>query len=351
MPLGGSRRQIRFARDRFSPVSGWFVFIWLLLACAPLRAQGTVESFYKGRTITITIGFPPAGSYDLYARLVAAHMGKYIAGHPNFIVQNRSSGGIAALRAFYENAPKDGATIGIFPETVAIVQLTHPDLGAWKVQELSYIGSLANVNAVFLLRKGAPAQTIDALKKIPVNVGCNSQLGVSYINPEIMKKLAGFAFHIICGYPGTNSLPVAIARGEIDMVSGAWTAWKGRSEVSDGTLWPVIQSGLKRHKDLANVPLMQELVSAPQDKMVIEFMSAGSAIGRALIVPGGVPSERVSALRDAFDQMTKDPAFLKMAEDIGAEIDPTSGEATQAISNAILATPPAVVQRAIEASK
>jgi len=65
-------------------------------------------------------------------------MGKYIPGRPNFIVQNKP-GGIGVLRSFYEAAPKDGSMIGIFPETIAIVQLTQPEIGKWKVQELNYI--------------------------------------------------------------------------------------------------------------------------------------------------------------------------------------------------------------------
>src|SRR4029077_10577609 len=202
-------------------------------------------------------------------------------------------------------APKDGSTIGIFPETIAIVQLTRPEIGKWKAQELSYIGSFANVNAVFMVRKGAPATTVEELKTTPINVGCNTPIGVSYINPAIMKKFGGLEFKIVCGYPGTASLPIALARGEIDMVTGAWTGWKNRSEVTGGELKPIIQSGLARHKELPDVPLMQEVISDPIGKKVAEFMSAGSAIGRALITPPGVPAERIAALRNAFDQLVK----------------------------------------------
>jgi len=322
--------------------------IWLT---APSHAQNNIESFYKGRVITILIGYPPAGSYDIYARLTAAHLSKHIPGHPSLIVQNKPNGGIGLLRSFYESAPRDGSMIGIFPETIGIVQLTNPEIGKWKVQDLFYLGSFANVNAVFMIRKGAPAATIEELKKTSVNVGCNTPIGVSYINPTIMKNVGGFPFHIICGYPGTNSLPIALARGEIDMISGAWTGWKNRAEVLNGEVKPVIQSGLYRHKDLADVPLMQELVSDPRDKKVVEFLSAGAAIGRALILPRGVPAERVQALRTAFDSLVKDPEFIRQTGEINVELDPKSGPETQAISNTILATPPDIVHRANEVSK
>ncbi len=322
----------------------------VVLGCAYAQAQDGVAGFYGGRTLPIVIGYPPGGSYDIYARLAAAHLGKYIPGRPGVIVQNKP-GGIGMMRSFYETAPKDGSTIGIFPETIAIVQLTHPEIGKWNARDLSYIGSFANVNAVFMVRKGAPATTVEELKQTPINVGCNTPLGVSYINPAIMKQFGGLKFKIICGYPGTASLPIALARGEIDMVTGAWPAWKNRSEVTTGEVKPIIQSGLARHKELPDVPLMQEVISDPIGKQVAQFMSAGSAIGRALIAPPGVPAERIAALRNAFDQLVKDPQFLQQAAAADAELDPKSGLETQGISNAILATPRDVINSAIAITK
>jgi len=322
----------------------------LLLGLAGAQAQDAVAAFYRGRTISITIGYPPGGSYDSYSRLAAANMGKYIPGRPSFVVQNKP-GGIGVMRSFYETAPRDGATIGIFPETIGIVQLTQPEIGKWNVRDLSYIGSFANVNAVFMVRKGAPATTIEELKTTAINVGCNTPVGVSYINPAIMKTFGGLKLNIICGYPGTASLPIALARGEIDMVTGAWTGWKNRSEVVRGEIKPIIQSGLARHRDLPDVPLMQEAISDPTGKKVAEFMSAGSAIGRALIVPPKVPPERVAALRSAFEALVKDPEFLRQAAQTDIEVDPKSGPETQAISDAILGTPPEVVRSALAVSK
>ncbi len=100
----------------------------VFLACASAQGQNGVAACYSGRTISIIIGYPPGGSYDTYSRLAAAHMGQYIPGHPHFNVRNKP-GGIGVIRSFYETAPKDGSMIGIFPETIAIVQLTHPEIG------------------------------------------------------------------------------------------------------------------------------------------------------------------------------------------------------------------------------
>jgi tripartite-type tricarboxylate transporter receptor subunit TctC len=322
------------------------------LPTTPASGQDSISGFYQGKTITILIGHPPGGSYDLYARLAAAHMPKHIPGRPNIIVQSKPGGsGVVGVSFFYSNAPKDGTMMGLFPETIAHTQLTEPKVGTWKMQELAYVGSFANVNAVFMMRKGSPAQTLEDMRSIKTNVGCSGRIGQSYINPALLKAFGGYKFEIICGYPGSNDYPIALARGEVDLVSSAWNNWSRRSDVLDGSLRPVIQSGLRRHKDLKDIPLMQDLLDNPQHKKVAEFLSSGSAIGRALLVPKAIPSERLDTLRKAFDAVVLDPAFIADATRASAELDPTSGIEVQNISDNILATPKDIIELAIDAGK
>jgi hypothetical protein len=119
--------------------------------------------------------------------------------------------------------------------------------------------------------------------------------------------------------------------------------------LSDGSLIPIIQGGLKRTRDLANVPLMQELVSDQRTKNILEFISAGSAIGRALIAPPGVPADRIAALRTAFDQLVEDPAFKAAAAKRGAELEPTPGAQVQGYSEAIARAPKDIIDAAASA--
>jgi tripartite-type tricarboxylate transporter receptor subunit TctC len=145
--------------------------------------------------------------------------------------------------------------------------------------------------------------------------------------------------------------PMVLARGEVDVISGAWNAWRRRPDVIDGTLRPVIQSGLKRHGELPDIPLMQELLDDPKHKQVAEFLSSASTIGRALLVHRAVPGERIAALRQAFDEMVKDPMFIMQAERASAELDPAPGVDVQKISDAIVATPKEIIDMAAAAQK
>jgi len=322
-------------------------------ALAPqFAAAQSVEQFYKSNTLTITIGHPPGGSYDLYARLAADHLKNHLPGSPTTIVQHRpGGGGVKAVAWFYAQAPRDGSNIGLFPETIGQTQILQPDIGRWKVQEMRYVGSFAPVNAVFMIRKDAPAKSPQEMLKTEIKVACTGRNSQSYQSPAALKELGGFKFDLVCGYPGSAEATLALLRGETDMLSSAWNSWRSghRAEIESGAIRPVIQVGLVRNKELPNVPLMQELVDDPKVKQALEFVSAGAAIGRALIAPPGVPQERLAALRAAFDKMVVDPAFLKDAEKRRAEIDPTPGAEVDKYALRIVEAPQEAIQMASKA--
>lgn len=322
-----------------------------LLGATPATAQ-TVEQFYQGKTTTIMIGHPPGGSYDLYARLAASHIKRYIPGKPNIIVENRpGGGGIRAVTQFYAQSARDGSIMGLFPETIGHSQVMQPELSRWNLAEMAYVGSIASVNPVLVRRKAATAKTIEDMKQMTSTVGCSGRTSQSYQVPAILKNLGGFKFKIVCGYPGSAEYVIALHRGEIDMVSSAWNQWRSShpGEIERGEFIPVIQSGLRRNKEIANVPLMQEIVDDPTSKAVIEFYSAASAIGRALITPPNIPADRLAALRAAFDKMVADADFLREAGRIKAEVDPTPGVELETTVATILKAPKDIISRANKA--
>jgi tripartite-type tricarboxylate transporter receptor subunit TctC len=224
-----------------------------------------------------------------------------------------------------------------------------PELGQWKVEEMTYIGTLAPSNGAMVVRKGAPATTAEAMRTTPITVGCSGVNSPSYQYPAALKALGGFKFNMVCGYSGSPDIILAMQRGEADIYSASWHAWRVQPGVKDGSLIPAIQGGLKRIHELADVPLTQELVADARAKRILEFISAGSAIGRALIAAPGVPSDRVAALRDAFDRMVKDETFLADAAKRSLGIEPATGTTLQGYSLAIARAPRDVVEGATSA--
>jgi tripartite-type tricarboxylate transporter receptor subunit TctC len=246
--------------------------------------------------------------------------------------------------------------MGLFTETIGHTQILQPEIGKWKVEEMVYVGSFVPSNAALVVRRGAPANTPATLRTTQINVGCTGVNSQSYQYPASLKSLDGFRFNLVCGYPGSAEVILAMHRGEVDMFSGSWHVWRAtqKGALDDGSLIPVIQGGLKRTADLPNVPLMQELVDASKTKEIIEFISAGSAIGRALITPPGVPADRLAALREAFDKVVKDPDFIADAARRSADLEPTPGGTVQNYSDGIARAPRDVIEaatRAIAAEK
>jgi tripartite-type tricarboxylate transporter receptor subunit TctC len=333
------------------------LFAGLCIALAgalPAAAQQSHADFYKSKGLKIMLGHPPGGSYDLYARLAAEFLPRYLPGNPTIIVEHKpGGGGVVAAAWFYVQAPRDGSMISLFPETIPHTQLLEPEVGKWKVQEMTYIGSFAPVNTAYVVRKGAPARTPDEMKKTANIVGCTGVTAQSYQLPAMLKNLAGFKFNMVCGYPGGTDNLLALSRGEVDLVSSAWNSLRAshKHQIESGEMTPVMQSGLRRSPELKDVPLMQELVSDDKTKKILEFASAGSAIGRALLAPPQVPADRIAVLREAFDKMVKDKDFLAAAEKRGAEIDPTPGAEVQKYAQQILDAPPDLVKAATAAMK
>ena len=330
------------------------IVVSAMLLWMPPGAADPVADFYKGREMTILIGHPPGGSYDLYAQLTAAHIGKFIPGHPNVIVQQMPGGGGSKATAhFYNRAPHDGSIIALFPETIAYVQLMDPVQGKWDVTKMHYIGSLAPVNSTFMIRKGGVIKTVQDLFGTKTNVGCSGRTSQSFEYPATLKAFAGAKLNMICGYDGSSAYTLALLRGEVDMVSKAWNSWRAENKdaIADGTFIPLLQGGLKRSAELPNVPLMQEITTDPVAKKALIFISSGSAIGRALIAPPDLPNDRLVALRAAFDAMVKDPDFLADAQKRNVYLDPTPGAQVQADSDEIVKTPKDIVDRVAKVFK
>jgi NAD(P)-dependent dehydrogenase (short-subunit alcohol dehydrogenase family) len=160
--------------------------------------------------------------------------------------------------------------------------------------------------------------------------------------------------HANSTYPAdfaADNMAIALTRGEIDVTAGAWNGWRNRAQLLDGTVRPVIQAGMSRHKELSGVPLMQELIADRKKAEVAEFLSSGSAIGRALVAPRAAPTERIAALRAAFLAMTADEKFRSELRRSGLELEPVSGEELDRISARILEAPAEVVHLATELAK
>jgi tripartite-type tricarboxylate transporter receptor subunit TctC len=301
--------------------------------------------------MTIVIGHPPGGSYDLYAQLAAAHLGKFIPGQPNVIVQHMPGGGGRKGAAFFiNNTDPDGKTVAILPDTLGHTELLDPSRADWKAAEFRYVGRFAPANAAFFVRKDAPATTIEEMKEKEIVVACTGKGSRSGQQPTAIANMAGLKLKVICGYQGSAPAKLATLRGEVDMSSENWAALaQDTTDLDNGDLKVVFQAGLVRDPDLPDVPLLHELTDDPQGQAVLRFISAGAPVGRSIMAHPGTPEEVIAALRTAFQAMLADPDFIADAKQRGAIIDPETGEYVEGVMQEIMAASPDLIAAAMAA--
>ena len=318
-------------------------------AIGAAQAQ-SVEEFYKGKTISMVIGYSPGGGYDTYARLVARFMGDHIPGKPQIVPRNMPGASSRVAAAFvYNVAPKDGTTLATGDQSLSVAQVMGEKL-QFDTTKFIYIGNPSAENNTTVTWHTSPVKTIDDAKKIEVPLGATGG-STSSQYPRAMNAVLGTKFKVILGYPGGNDINLAMERGEVaGRGSNSWASWKAtRPEwLKEKKINILVQIGLTKAPDLQNVPLLHDLAANPEDRAVLRLLSAPSVIGRPIFGPPGVPAERVKALRQAFDATMKDPAFIAELEKAQLELEPVSGEELERLVNEIAATPKPVADRLAE---
>lgn len=320
-------------------------------AVAGSAAAQSPEETWDGRTLTILIGHPPGGSYDLYAQLAAEHLGEHLPGEPNVIVQHMpGGGGLRAASYFMNNMEGDGLTVAVLPDTLGHVQQLTPERADWDASKIRYVGRFAPANAAFAMRTDAPAKTIEDMKEIETIVACTGRNARSAQQPSALKNVAGLNLRVICGYKGSNAAELAVVRGEADVMTQNWASFAADpAHLDSGAMKIVLQAGLERDPDLPDVPLMQEVVDDPEGQRVLRFVSAGAPIGRSMMAHPDTPEPLIEALREGFAAMVEDPDFRAAAEQRGAIINYAPGEEVEAVMQEIMSASPELIAAATQA--
>jgi tripartite-type tricarboxylate transporter receptor subunit TctC len=277
--------------------------VCFLLAPYLAQAQPT-QDFFKGKSLSFTVVYEPGGTYDIYSRLLVAHLPRHIPGKPTIVVQYMpGAGGLTGTLNLYERAAQDGTQLGMLPRDIAINQMLHPEDARYDARRFSWIGRISSYTGVMFVSTRTGVKIADDLKRLPVAVGSWGTTTDSFVTPALLNALAGTKFKIVTGYRGASDVDLAIERGEVDARVASWTAVKAtRSDwLSDGKIVVPFQTGLKSHPEMPQLPLISELATSEEGRQILEFMNSDSSIGWNVVAPPHVPAERIAILRKAFD--------------------------------------------------
>ena len=320
------------------------------LPLSPCTAQAPAD-FYKGKTVDLYIGTSVGGGYDAYARTLARHMGKYIPGNPTVVPKNMEGGGGMRLANFlYNAAAKDGSMIATFNRGTAFDPLLGNRAAQFEATKFNWIGSVNNEISVCALWHTTGVTTVEQLQTTEVVVGATGPSADTFQFPRIVNGVLGTKFKIIAGYPGGADIDVAIERGEVQGRCGwSWTAVKAtrRHWLDERKINIVFQMGLSKHADLANTPLIMDLVKTDDERAIFKLIFGRQVMAWPYAAPPGVPKDRTEALRDAFLAATQDKDFLADAAKSRLDVAPVPGADIEKLLQEVYATPAAIAQRTI----
>jgi tripartite-type tricarboxylate transporter receptor subunit TctC len=324
----------------------------VLAAACYLPASGyaadNLESFYSGRNVNLTIGYSVGGGYDTYARLLGKYIGNYLPGKPTITPQSMpGAGSLKAVNYLYSVAPKDGSTFGTFGRTMP----EEPLLGdaSFDARKLTWLGSITSDVSLCITWDTSQIKTFQDLVNKESRMGGQGAGSDPDVMASTIKTLFNSKLKLVTGYPGSNETALAMERGEIDGECGvSWSTIQVRHPdwIRDKKINILVQVALEKHPDLPNVPLLLDLAPNDETRQVLKVIVASQAFARPFAAPPGLPSDRAAALRNAFAQTMKDPAFLAEAKRLGLEVRPVPPERIEQLLDELYNTPPALLSKA-----
>ena len=308
----------------------------------------TPEQFYAGKTIDFVIGYPPGGSNDTLGRLVGRHLGKHIPGKPNIVPKNMpGAGSFLAVNTIFNVSPKDGAVIGIGAPTMALDEKLGTQGVRFRTAELNWIGRIDSLINIVFTWHTSPVKTFADAQKIESTLSGTGVGSTVSIYPTVMNNVFGTKFKLVMGYKGSNEAMLAVERGEVEGHSTSWTALKVAHPdwIRDNRVSVFVQFALKRHPELPQVPTAVDLARNDEERSILGAIMNATEVGTAFFTTPGAPTDRVTALRRAFDATMKDPELLAEAERIKVGVSPMTGEELQKLVADVSNLSPALLEK------
>jgi tripartite-type tricarboxylate transporter receptor subunit TctC len=295
----------------------------------------TPAEFFKGKTVSLLVGFGPGGEDDLWARAVSRHLTSHIRGNPNVIpVHMPGSGGLLVVNRLYNTAAKDGTAIGMINRGIPFEPLLGGQGTQFDALKINYIGSPGRDTTVCAARKDAPVQAMQDLYSNELTVGGTGSGADTAIYPDFLSALLGMKFKLVTGYQGICLAYDSLSRGTL---------------ARNGQINVLLQAALTPDPRIKDVPSVLESAHSPDERQALELFFARAAMGRPFVAPPEVPADRITAFRQAFAAMLRDPAFLDEAKKQNLNVVPISSQEMTAVVDHAYKSSPAIVKRTMQA--
>ena len=309
--------------------------------------EATVASFYRGKVVRIFVGFPPGGGADVYTRVIARHLGRFIPGNPTLAVTNMpGAGSMIAGNHIFNSAAKDGTEIGMLNGAVILEQLFGSPGVRFDMEKFRYLAVPVNETYVMIVARGSGIGKFSELvgasgKSIVLGAIPNSTLEHA---PILLREAVGANLKVVSGYKGSADIRLAVDAGEIGGFFNPWSTIKptAADKFHTGEWLVIAQLGDQPLRDLPGgaVPTIAELTGDENHRALLRYgASTPNQFGKVYMLPSGVPPAIAGVLEAAFTKTLTDKNFLADAEKSRLEISPIFGAAIHALVKDFLNMP------------
>jgi len=321
----------------------------LALSCIATACHAQKVDF-SGQKITLAIATPSGGGYDLYGRLVARHLGKFLPGNPTLVPQNMpGAGSLIAANWLANVAPKDGTGIAIIPSATLFENLLGNTSARFDARQWNWLVSLNDYTAIAMVWHETSFGTTEDMLTRELLVGSNAPASDTTVWPQLLNALIGTKVRMVKGYPGTTGIALAMERGEVQgMIGDDWASVKANKSdwVREKKIRILMQMTAERHADLPDVPVVGEFAKDADKRQVLELFVLRQKYGRPFLAPPGTPPPVVAVYREAFQKLVNDADFLGGGQSIKQIIKVGRGEEVTALVNRIHDSPKRVIGQA-----
>jgi tripartite-type tricarboxylate transporter receptor subunit TctC len=310
----------------------------------PARAQD--NDFYRGKTVTMVVGYSAGGGYDQYARLLARHFGRHIPGNPTIVVQNMpGAASFTAVRYLSAAGPKDGTAMAMFDPGLILESLSAPERFNVKFSDYQWLGGMSReVTFCYAWHATGIKSWTDMMGRKEFLLGLTAKGSAVYANAASLRKIFKAPIRQIAGYPGSNEQRLALERGEIEGLCASWSAipqdWIVNSRIA-----PLARFAPWRPADMPETPYVNDIAATQAQRDILDILNAPGQLGRPFIVAKEAPRERARILARALAETLKDPALLADAKKQSLPIELFSAEESEKIVNTVYSASPELVRR------
>jgi tripartite-type tricarboxylate transporter receptor subunit TctC len=328
----------------------WVLFALGLLALTGVQAAWaeTPEEFYRGKQVRFIVGTAAGQEYDLWSRLIARHLRRHIPGTPTIVVENMPGAGhVIAANYLFDVAPRDGTVIGMVSRNIPDAAVLKLPGVRFDPRKFNWLGSPEQAHRVLIVSANSGISKAEDLFERELIIGAVGAAQAVTTAPILLKNILGMKLKVVTGYHAPQDVLLAMERGEVGGVVETIATMKGKraQHVLSGKVRLLFNMEQERVAEFG-VPSIFEFIKKEDDRQIFQFLSSSMEMGRPMLAPPDVPADRVAALRKAFLDTMKDPAFVQEAETQGFEITVKTGEELAKLVNAEMQIPQSIIERA-----